>query len=667
MRWLIRSVLALCLLVVLAIGAIALIPSDQVAKVAAERFERITGRSLRIEGAVRPSVWPTLGVKTGAVEIANANWSTSGPMLRAEALEIGVDLAALWGGSVRVTAIRAERPEIMLERAADGRANWEFGGSNGGTAAPGMAGEGTPFTLDQAEIAEGRFSFVDHGSGQRLSLTDVSGTLRVPVFDGAAEARIAAKMLDQPLELALNAANFSALLEGQLTEIAADVTAGAARLRFAGRAGWQPVAAEGTIDADLADLVAVSRLAGVARPDLPEGLGARSLTVAGAMTLTESGSLHLRGGTVTLDDNRLSVDADLTPGEARPKLSAKVTAGDLRLAGLAGGEGGGAGGGVAAEGWSTTRIDVSGLGVIDAALGLSAASVDLGVMRLGPSQVSLTLDRGRAVFDLRRIEAYQGTITGQFVVNGRKGLSVGGDLTLAGLAMQPLLTDLGGYDRLIGTAETRLKFLGVGDTLDQIMRSLSGEGRFAFGKGELRGLDIGGMLRTLDASFVGEGQKTIFDSLSASFVIEGGVLRNDDLALRAPYLTSGGAGQVGIGARTLDYRLRPTALPKADGTGGITVPLLITGTWARPKFRLDLESLARERLEEEAKALEERARAEAKAAEARAKAELERKAQEELGIQRQEGESLEDAAKRRAQEAIEDEAARALRRLLGQP
>ena len=149
--------------------------------------------------------------------------------------------------------------------------------------------------------------------------------------------------------------------------------------------------------------------------------------------------------------------------------------------------------------------------------------------------------------------------------------------------------------------------------------------------------------------------------------MDGGVLQNDDLSLKAPYVTATGAGKVGLGARTIDYRLRPTALASTDGSGGVMVPLLVTGTWANPKFRLDLDSLAKERLEEQAKELEARAKAEAKAAEAQAKAQLEAKAKEELGIERAEGESLEDAARRRAQEALEDEAARALRNLLGQP
>jgi AsmA protein len=94
------------------------------------------------------------------------------------------------------------------------------------------------------------------------------------------------------------------------------------------------------------------------------------------------------------------------------------------------------------------------------------------------------------------------------------------------------------------------------------------------------------------------------------------------------------------------------------------VPLLITGPWANPSYRLDLESIARERMEAEAKAAEERAKAAAKAAEEKAKAELEARLKQELGIEVAPGETAADAAIRRAQEALEDEARRALEDIL---
>ena len=80
------------------------------------------------------------------------------------------------------------------------------------------------------------------------------------------------------------------------------------------------------------------------------------------------------------------------------------------------------------------------------------------------------------------------------------------------------------------------------------------------GSGEIQGLDIAGMIRTLDTGFVGEGQRTIFDSVSASFVMDQGDLFNDDLLMASPLITAEGAGRIGLGARDLEYRVRPTAL-----------------------------------------------------------------------------------------------------------
>jgi AsmA protein len=666
MRWLVRVLGAVLLLVLLGLGLLALIPTDRIAARAAAEFERLTGRALQIEGDVSPRFWPVLGVTTGPVTIANAAWSAEGPMFRAESLKIEINASALLGGEIEILGIRATRPEILLERAKDGRENWVFGGGgSAGEVSADTPGVGRAYTLREGLVEGGTLRFVDHGSGRRLALDDLSLRLAIPDFSGPATLSGSAVMAGQPLTVEAEAGVFSAFTEGRLVPLTLAATIGGSRIDFSGRGGWQPLAAEGDLSADLADLAAVAALAGAAAPDLPRGLGAESLAVTGRLTLDGSGAAYLRGATIRADGNEITGDLDLKPGEARPKLSAQLRAGALSLAGLSGGQGGGAGGGMEAAGWPKERIDVSGLGAVDAAVALVAGSVDFGLVRLGETRVMMTVDRARAVFDIRQMAAYGGSVTGEFVVNGRGGLSVGGKLSLAGLQMQPLLTDVSGWDRLLAQGNLTLNFLGVGDSVDQIMQGLKGDGSLSLGQGELRGLDIAGMLRTLDPGFVGEGQKTIFDGIAGSFSIAGGVLTNSDLKLVAPYVTATGAGDVLLGARRLDYRLRPTALAAADGTGGVMVPLLITGPWADPTFRLDLESIAREKMEAEAKAAEERLKAEAKAAEAKAKAELEAKLKEELGVEAQEGESVEDAVRRRAEEALQEEAGKLLDGILG--
>lgn len=194
------------------------------------------------------------------------------------------------------------------------------------------------------------------------------------------------------------------------------------------------------------------------------------------------------------------------------------------------------------------------------------------------------------------------------------------------------------------------------------MQGLDGSGSLALGRGEILGLDIGGMLRTLDPGFVGAGQKTVFDSLTGSFAIAEGVLQNDDLAIATPFAAISGKGNLGLGARTINYRLRAET---AIADQSLTAPILIRGPWADPRISLDLEALAKEKLEVERAKLEAEARAKAKALEEEAKAQAKAKLEAELGVVQGEGESLEEAVKRRGEEVLTDEAARALEKLLG--
>lgn len=661
MRWIIRSVIALVLLAIVLVGSVFLIPAEKVAGIAVAKFNTLSGRELVISGAVRPTIWPQLGVTTGPISISNAEWSDEGPMVQAEGLSISLDLAALIAGDVKITGVEAINPKIVLERSSTGEENWVFGGgAAGGTVSAATPGVGQQFTLDKASVSGGTLVFADPAAGVRYEISGIDATAAIPDYTGAATVDMAAVMNGQSFRLTGEVGAFQDFLDGKLVDSDLKLVAGAAELAFKGRAGLGPEA-KGDLSADLGDMAAVSALAGMAAVRLPQGFGASEVSVSGAVTLTTAGSLHLRGGSVVLDGNKLTMDADLVTAGERAKLSAKVVAGALDLAGVSGGAGGGSGGGVQASGWPTDKIDVSALSGLDAVVALTADSVDLGMVKFGPSQIVLTNERSRLVAELRKVATYEGVISGQFVVNGRKGLSVGGDLSFAGMALQPMLADFGGYQRLVGTGDLRVKFLGSGASMAAIMQSLSGSGSLALSNGEILGLDIAGMLRTLDTSYVGEGQKTIFDSLAGSFTMAGGVLHNEDLVLKSPYITARGVGDVGLGARNLEYRIKATALADDTGAGGLTAPLLIKGSWANPKFSLDLQAIADEKLAEQKAALEAQAKAKRAELEAQARAKLE----SELGVVQQDGESLEDAAKRRMNEAVDDEAQKALQKLLG--
>jgi len=672
-RFIIRSIIVIIVLVVVAVTVLLFIPGDKIARFAENQFETATGRSITISGDVKTTIYPLLGVRTGPITIANAPWSKSGPLLQAEGLSIGVNLMALFSGDVKIKKIEVIAPKILLEVAKDGRENWAMAAATSGGGGAGDAAAIPAFSLGRGIIRNGTLKYIDHASGSEYSLSEMDVDLRLPEFSGRGDLSLSARMNGQAISLDTDVAQFGKALNGGISTMSTTMKAGGSTIKFNGKAGISPLAAEGDLDANLADMAALYGVMGTENPDLPKGMG-RSVSVVGKLTYTAKGTAHLRGGVIKLDHNVFSGGADLFPGKDRPLIKAQITGGALDFSTLAASVDDAGQNVDVAPGWPKDHIDVSALGIMDADVTLAAKSVNLGTVKLGPSSIKIKLDRSRAVFTLNQIKTYDGVITGQFVVNGRGGLSVGGDLVTKGISMQPLLQDLADYERLITRSDLHLKFLGVGNTMDAIMRSLSGSGSFSLDQGEILGLDLAGMLRNLDASYRGEGQKTVFDKIGATFAIKDGVLSNDDLLFNAPLAKALGSGTVGIGDQTLNYRITPTVLAKEDGSGGIAVPVIISGTWSNPKFRPDLKALIDQQLAEEKAALEAKLAAEKAAARERLaakKAELEaklaaekaealRRAQEKLSIELEEGESLEDAARRK----LEEEAKQGLQKLL---
>lgn len=670
MRWIFRIIAVLITLVLVAFSAVFLIPAERLAGIAAQQFQAATGRGMQITGAVRPSLFPVIGARVEGVRIDNAPWSDAGPMLQADVVDLGLDLAALIRGELVVRRFEAQSPRILLERRADGSGNWTFDNLQGETPAAdgsdsgGAAGTPAALSIDLVEIRDASLHFVDHASGTDLRLDAVDADLSLPALDGPATLALSGRLNGQAFTLEGGIGSASRMLAGDVTALRLALTAGGTRAGFDGRAGLDPLAAEGQVTLDAPALAPLLALAGQSGPE-PLPAAARPLTLGGQVTLAPAGSLHLREGALGFGANRVQMVLDLTTDGPRPRLSGTVTADALDLRGLTGPAGDAGGGAGATTGWSPAPIDASAVGLADAAVTLRSGPLRTDFADIDALHGVLDIDRARAVLDLREVRLFNGILRGEFVVNNRSGLSVGGNLRADDLALQPLLRQFADIDRLTGTGSASLRFLGVGGSMDAIMRSLSGEGQLTLGEGEIIGLDLAGMLRNLDMSYMGDGNRTVYDSVTGSFTLQDGVLSNSDLRLESRVLTVDGRGTVDIGAQRLDYRVTPAALRDAEGAARVRVPLSITGPWSQPRLRLDLEGLAEERLREERERLEARAREEAQRLEAEARARAEDRALERLGVEREEGVDARDTIRDGARDRVEREVGRGLRRLLG--
>lgn len=632
MRRFILAFLGLVLALALAVVALILfLPADRIAALALAEFEASTGREIRFAGGIRPAFAPSPGIATGRVEMSNADWSGAGPMVSAEGVRVGVALLPLLSGEIRITGITVEKPRILLERDAEGRANWAIGEGPGAAVAGGgdAPGGGMPaLVLDRIEIRDGSVTYTDHGTGQVVALTGL--TLETALPGGNAPVRVVAAALlgGQPLSAAIDVAAPDTLRSGGTSGIAAALTLGQARAGLSGEATMaEGIALAGAFDLDLPDTGAVLAALGQPRPAIPYGLG-QAVRLSG--TLAWAGD----AGTLTeavfdLDQNRLSGDLALLTDGPRPFLTAGLATGMLDLRALRGdGDSGGASGDGGPQGWSTDPIDLGGLAAFDGEFDIRAEAVDLDSTKFGPTHIVASLREGRLDADIRRLAVYGGAVTGRVTATGQGGATVSGDLAASGVALQALFADTLDFDRITGAGDMDIRFAATGRSLDAIMHALSGTGSFAFTQGEILGLDLVAMLRNLDGAFQGAAARTIFDSITASFEIRDGVLNNVDLNFLAPLAEAIGEGTVGLGDQVLDYRVTPRLLKGEAGEGGISVPVLITGSWSNPSFRPDLKGLVDARARKELKKIEDKAKA---------------RVEKEIGLEP--GESLEDRAK----------------------
>lgn len=112
--------------VVALIGFVATVDPSVYAPRLIELVRAATGRALSFDGSIKfiPSLWPTLTISD--VRLANMAGGSRPDMLRADRLEVQLDLPALFGGVLEINRLLLIKPDFLLETDAAGRANWRF-------------------------------------------------------------------------------------------------------------------------------------------------------------------------------------------------------------------------------------------------------------------------------------------------------------------------------------------------------------------------------------------------------------------------------------------------------------------------------------------------------------------------------------------------------------
>ena len=232
---------------------------------------------------------------------------------------------------------------------------------------------------------------------------------------------------------------------------------------------------------------------------------------------------------------------------------------------------------------------------------------DLVLARLRFGDVDLGLRGKEGRLDIRdQIQSFYG---------GRLDGSLGLDLDDAqpslalkqhadGIRMGPLLADLVGEERLTGRGRITADLRASGRRANALRRSLAGNLTLEVPKGVIEGINLETLVREADARLNGRPPpedlptSTDFEDLRASGQIERGVLHNEDLILHTDYLRVTGAGTLDLVRERFDYRFEPVLVKPPKGRGikeleGIPIPVHLTGTFAHPRWDVDLSKALR--------------------------------------------------------------------------
>ena len=221
------------------------------------------------------------------------------------------------------------------------------------------------------------------------------------------------------------------------------------------------------------------------------------------------------------------------------------------------------------------------------------------------TDISAKITGNKGVIDLNplKMNLYEGAYTGS------AGLNVSGNTPkysassdLSNLAIDGLLADLSEDDKSIirGKSALSFKITTSGERPSQLKKRLNGNASFKANEGALQSESLAKNVERVAAFLKGRepkpaGEELVFDSLSATFNIQNGVAKNDDLKLVTPLIYGNGKGDINIADSELDYVM---AIGLSDEPGKAAIPITIKGTFDKPKYGVDFKAALSEKQKE---------------------------------------------------------------------
>ena len=599
----------IALLVVAVVLFFVFFPKDLAAREAERRIEEATGRDLVLGGDIELTFYPALGFSVENASLSNPEGfddparrggaeEAETPFIAADRIVFAVALLPLLSGDIQVKNLIFEGADLRLRAKEDGTANWTF---------PTEEEQETTLDdlqLDNVQMIDSIITF-DGAEGEPLSLEDVDARLTLASLDEPANLEAALNYRGERLNIDGAVAQPRAILENGSSPLTVRVNGAPLEASYDGTFNSATGALAGTINASGSSLRRL--LAWLGTPmEGDRGFGAFS--VAGQMT-SEADTISLTEAVLRLDAIEARGALNLITQESgRLNVTGALSAASLDLNAYLPEPAQGGEGVEVDTGWSTERLDLSGLRALDANLNLTLGRLIFQRMNFTDVALGMRVANGALDARLSRIALYDGSGSARLIADGSGAVPrVAVELNVQNIQAEPLLRDAIGFDKITGRGQISASLVGVGQSQQAIMRGLAGRAAFTFNDGQWKGVNLAQMARTLQSFASGQaatsqGGATDFAELSSTFTVADGAMATDNLRMLNPYVRLDGRGLINVGAQTIDMRIAPRAVNSIEGQGGdagiagLGIPFRVVGPWSNVSFRPALEDVVQNQL-----------------------------------------------------------------------
>ena len=623
-----------------------------------------TGHSLIIEGDLKISIFPWLGISTGKMSVRNASGFTPQNFALIDESDIKVKLMPLFSRKVEVSTVTLKGLELYLVKNEQGISNW------GGEGQPEeMEDQQTPvstenesdkpafdissFTIEGLKLENSLLSWNDQQSGQHAIVKDFNLSssaiafnqpidLEISFFLDTSEPAVTEQLtlstrliIDETLQkIQLKNVRLNSVTKGEsipggvfdaqlLSEIILDLqqqTLVLNKIQFNSNTidlTGNLKATQLKTDLQYTGAIQIAAFSPKAllqqlQIDVPETADKQVLQKL-AINFDLQGtkdSVALDNLNLVLDDTQINGFIHISQFN-NPAINFNLVIDDIDIDRYSAPKQTSVSTPATAVAAVTTLIPIETVRALNLSGDLSISK--LKVAQLNMADVSFNLQAKQGILRTKQSikQLYNGSYKGQMTINAKsKTPALALNEKISGVQIGPLLKDLqpDSAAKIKGTANITAKLNANGNTLPAIKSTLGGKLSFSLHKGAIRDFNLQKIIDTSKLAITGKEMKknyaneqTLFSIIQGTATIKRGVINNPDFLAKSSTVEVKGGGTANLVNESLDYNVVAKAKKGGKNITDRPIAIKVQGTLSEPVYTVDLTSIESMMTEKEKK------------------------------------------------------------------